>query len=79
MIKGSTTKRVEVGEKSKFEGSLGNNNKNKFSKSNTNNNKSGSNQEELWYDQCKKKHFGDRVICYKCKKPGNVSSNSLIK
>lgn len=66
--------------KKKFDGSYGpENNKNKFSKPNFNNNKYGSNQELKWCDMYKKKHWGDCVICFKCKNTGHISSNFPIK
>lgn len=78
-IKGRTAYRAEVGKKRKSEGSSGNkkNKKKKFLKL-ENNNKSRRNHEGKWCKQCKKKHFGDYDVCYKCKKLGLVSSNYLL-
>ncbi|XP_023754540.1 uncharacterized protein LOC111902976 [Lactuca sativa] len=82
MITKRTTDRAEVDGKRKVDGSSGikkkNNNKKKkmFLKSSS---KPGSNQEGKWCDQCKKKHFEDCVVCFKCKKPRNISTNCLVK
>lgn len=77
MIKKRTTDKAEVGEKRKADGFLGNNNNNnKFSKLS---NKHGSNQEGKWCNQFKKRHFGNYVVCYKCKKPRHISTNCPVK
>ena len=76
MLKKRTTTRVEVGEKRKAKGINNKNSKTKkFSKSNK---KTGSNIEGKCCDQYRKKHFGNCVICFKCKKPGHISTNCLV-
>ncbi|XP_052623706.1 uncharacterized protein LOC128129035 [Lactuca sativa] len=79
MMKKRDTKRIKVGEKRKVKGINNNNNIKKKKKFMKTNNKLGSNQVGKWCGQCKKKHFGDYVICFKCKKLENISTNCHAK
>ncbi|KAL7598686.1 hypothetical protein Lser_V15G21526 [Lactuca serriola] len=75
MIKGITANKVEVGEKTKFEGSPRSDEKRKFSKSGSKKFEGGR-DEARWCDKCKKKHLGrcgEEVTCFKCGKSGHYA------
>lgn len=79
MTKKRIVEKAEVVDNRKANGVSWNNNikkKNKFSNSNK---KFRSNQEGKWCDQCKKKHFGDCIVYFKCKEPGHISTKCLVK